>query len=84
MIYILLGIALGLFFFIATVKAYTLGLKHGKQLVSAIIPTITTSPLKLIKQHLENEKLKIKEDLTQQGIQNVATYNPYEDERVIE
>ena len=60
------------------IKAYTLGLKHGKQLSNAIVPKIDLNPSNTLKQHLKAREIKKKDDLTQEGIFNVANYDPYE------
>ena len=74
----LLGIFLGMFFFIATIKAYTIGLKHGKQLSNAIIPKIDLSPVKTFKEYQTTRKINKEHDLVQEGINNIASYDPYE------
>lgn len=55
---ILLGLGVGLVFFISTIKAYTLGLKHGKQLVNNEVPRV--EPIKEIFEKAEENK-KVKE-----------------------
>jgi hypothetical protein len=53
---ILIGLIVGSVFFIATVKAYTLGLKHGRQLNNNQIPNIEINPVKPIVEAIEQKK----------------------------
>ena len=50
----LIGLLVGVAFFMSTIKAYTLGIKHGKQLINKEVPKI--EPLKEIIQHFEAKK----------------------------
>ena len=56
---IVIGLCVGMVFFLCTLKAYTLGIKHGKQLSDKIIPTLELNPLKEVLEH-KNEKVEIK------------------------
>lgn len=62
MIELLIGLTVGLAFFFATIKAYTLGVEHGKQMNKGIAPKIELNPvrpiLKAVKQHEEEKKVK--------------------------
>jgi len=80
MLYMIFGIALGLFFFIATIKAYTIGLKHGKQLANKEVPTINLNPIKAYTEHKEEKEAKTQQDLLEEGYQNIMNYdgNPQE------
>jgi hypothetical protein len=42
--------------FFMCIKAYTLGLKHGKQLSNAIIPQVNINPVKPIVEAIEQKK----------------------------
>jgi dihydropteroate synthase len=53
---ILIGLLIGGLFFIATITAYTLGLKHGKQLSNAVIPQVNINPIKPIVEAIEQKK----------------------------
>ena len=57
---IIVGLGAGLVIFISTIKAYTLGIKHGKQLINKEVPVFkmpdTMDPLKYI------ETLKVKKE----------------------
>ena len=68
------GIVLGLFFFIATIKAYTLGLKHGKQLGNATIPTMDINPVKAYTEHMQAKEEKKQHDFIEEGINNIMSY----------
>ena len=64
---IILAITLVVAFFMC-IKAYTLGLKHGKQLSNGIVPKLELNPIKpiieAIEQHKETkEQIKITNDL---------------------
>ena len=78
MIYSIFGIVLGLFFFIATIKAYTLGFKHGKAVSQGITPKLELSPIKTFKQYVEVKEKKKEQDLVAEGLRAIATYDPYE------
>lgn len=59
MIYIVLGTAYGLFLFFIGIKAYTVGLKHGKLLIDKEVPTIINpiaEPIQKVIQHFEEKK----------------------------
>lgn len=58
----LIGLITGLVFFIATISAYTLGLKHGKQLSNGNIPKINLNPTKTIVEVKENKAQKKLDD----------------------
>ena len=48
---LIIGLALGLTLFLCTIKAYTIGLKHGRELSKGNIPKVevpTPSPLRAI------------------------------------
>lgn len=47
--------------FFMSVSAYTLGLKHGKQLSSNSIPNVTLNPVKKVVQAVEQHKAKQEE-----------------------
>jgi hypothetical protein len=57
---ILIGLIIGLVFFIATITAYTIGLKHGKLLSNNLTPKIELNPLKPILQAVEQKKEEAK------------------------
>lgn len=64
---IILAITLVVAFFMC-IKAYTLGLMHGKQLSNAIVPKLDLNPIKPIVEAIEQhnqtkEEIKIKNDL---------------------
>jgi len=63
MIELLIGLSLGAVLFIATVTAYTLGLRHGRELTKGITPRLELNPIKPILKAVERvrEEKKVKE-----------------------
>lgn len=59
---ILIGLIVGLVFFIATITAYTLGLKHEKQLSNNQIPVVNLNPVKPIVEAIEQHTAKKEQD----------------------
>jgi len=59
---VIIGLIVGLVFFISTIKAYTLGIKHGKQLTNKEVPVFkmpdTMDPLKYIETLKEKKEEK--------------------------
>ena len=68
---IVLGLAIGLVLFIATIKAYILGLKHGKQLGQGDIPKIEINPIKPIIEAIEAHKNKPETD----GLEEIMSFS---------
>lgn len=66
----LIGLVFGLIFFIACIKAYAIGLKHGKQIACGNVPEVKIMPE--LKKETEPEPNPIVE-----GINNVLNFNPY-------
>lgn len=58
----LIGLLVGVAFFIATIKAYTLGIKHGKQLINKEVPIFkmpdTINPLVYAEKLKDNKEKK--------------------------
>lgn len=75
MINTILGIVLGLCFFIATISAYILGLKHGKQLSNGSIPTVNINPIKPIINAVEQQKQKREEKEIDKELADIFDYN---------
>lgn len=67
----LVGICLGLFIFLVAIIAFSLGIKFGKS--NGVIPQL--NPIKVHKQNVELKKVKIKEDLLQEGYDNIMKYD---------
>jgi len=59
----LIGLSLGAVLFIATVTAYTLGLRHGRELAKGIMPRLELNPIKPILKAVERvkEEKKVKD-----------------------
>jgi hypothetical protein len=49
---------LGAFFFLCLLKAYILGLKHGKELIKGNIPKLNINPVQAVKNHIEEKEDK--------------------------
>lgn len=75
MIYILVGTANGLLLFLCVLKAYALGLRHGKELIKGNAPTIKLNPIQAIREHAEAKENKKQNDLIAEGLQNLMNYN---------
>jgi len=73
---IILAITLVVAFFMC-IKAYCLGYKHGKGVSNAIAPTVNINPIKTFKQYAEVKEKKKERDLVQEGMNAIATYDPY-------
>jgi len=71
---LILGLSLGLIFFLCTIYAYTTGLKHGKQLSNNNIPQLNINPVKAYKEHKEEKEVKKEVDKYTQGWQNILAY----------
>ena len=59
----LIGLSLGAVLFIITITAYTLGLRHGRELAKGITPRLELNPIKPILKAVERvrEEKKAKE-----------------------
>lgn len=62
MIYIFIGLAIGLVFFYATIQAYILGHKHGKQVANGITPTVEINLVKKAVEAVQEHKAKKEEE----------------------
>jgi len=62
MIELLIGLTVGLAFFFATIKAYTLGYSHAKELSKGNIPKLSLNPIrpiiKAVEKHKEEKKIE--------------------------
>ena len=74
LIEIFIGLGAGLVLFLCTIKAYTLGLKHGKQLGNATIPTMDINPVKAYTEHMQAKEEKKQHDFIEEGINNIMSY----------
>jgi hypothetical protein len=72
---LIIGLVLGLIFFIATIKAYSLGLQHGKQISNGNTPKLELNPVTAIKQHIEAKAEKEQADMVSQGWENIFAYD---------
>lgn len=84
MIYEIFGLILGLILFLCSIKAYTLGFKHGKDVKDSKTPQLNINPVKTFREHLEVKEDKKKVDLAQEGWNGpngILNYNPYDVEK---
>jgi hypothetical protein len=70
----LIGLILGLVFFIATVSAYCLGLQHNKQLSNGIVPKLNLNPVKAITDTIERREQKKEEGKSESEFSEVMEY----------
>ena len=52
----LIGLGVGLVFFLCTITAYTLGLRHGRELSKGIMPRLDINPIRPILKVVERAK----------------------------
>ena len=69
---ILLGLAIGLVFFIATIVAYSFGVKHGRIVKNDGIPNV--NPVKAVKVMQKKAEEEKKHDEIAQGLSNILSY----------
>lgn len=55
------GLAVGLVFFICTIKAYTLGIGHGRQLANGNVPKVKLNPVRAVTEAIEQHTAKVEE-----------------------
>lgn len=76
------GLLIGAVFFVSTIFAYSLGLKHGKQLQKGEIPHVEMNPVKVVEkvvgkiQHVQEKKqAKEEQDKMLKGLENLLAYD---------
>jgi hypothetical protein len=69
---ILLGLAIGLVFFVATITAYSFGVKHGRIVKNDGIPNV--NPVKTVKVMQKKAEEEKKSDEIAQGLSNILSY----------
>lgn len=74
--YNLVSILLGLIFFIATVTAYSLGIKHGRIVRNDGVPNV--NPVKAVQQIKQDKEIKKQMDLFTEGLNNILSYGEEE------
>lgn len=74
---ILIGLSTGVVFFCACLKAYTVGLEHGKKLVNNQVPSVNLNPVTAIKEVVEERKSKAEEKKILDDMENLFKYDPY-------
>jgi hypothetical protein len=70
-----IGMGAGCVFFIACLKAYTIGLKHGKQITDKVIPQVNINPVEPIKAVINAKTENKQQELIEQGYANIMGYN---------
>lgn len=73
-LYTIYGLAVGLVFFLCAIKAYTLGLQHGKELSKGITPSVNIDPVKAIKEFKKDIQQEHQHDLLDEGLKSIFTY----------
>ena len=72
---ILIGLAVGLVFFIATISAYTIGLKHGKLIQQGNIPKVNLNPVKAAYEAVEQHEQKKEEAKEAEELADIMSYS---------
>ena len=75
MIELLIGLSLGAVLFIATITAYTLGLRHGRELSKGIMPRLELNPVKPILKAVERVKEEKKAKELGEELADVMSYS---------
>ena len=75
---ILIGLLVGLLFFGFTIGAYTIGVKHGKEIKSGGSPTI--NPVKIVEQKKAQKEAEQMANNLAQNISNLLNYGEVADE----
>lgn len=69
---ILIGLFIGIVFFIATISAYILGIKHKKQIDQGVIPKI--NPVKVIMDNVEQYRAEKKQEESEEELADIMSY----------
>jgi hypothetical protein len=76
---IILGLVCGLVFFIATIVAYSFGVKHGRIVKDGGVPNV--NPVSVYKDVLESKESKKQMDLFSDGLNNILNFGEVLEER---
>jgi len=71
----LIGLSLGAVIFIITITAYTLGIKHGRELSKGITPRLELNPIKPILKAVERVKEEKKAKELGEELADVMSYS---------
>ena len=71
----LAGLSVGLVFFLCTITAYTLGLKHGRELAKGITPRLDINPIPSIVRAVEKREEKKKAKELGEELADVMSYS---------
>ena len=70
--YLVIGLLAGVVFFVCTISAYVLGIKHGKSIKHGGVPNL--NPIKAHKEKKNQEVLKQEMDKFSEGLQNLLNF----------
>lgn len=65
------GLCVGMALFICTIKAYTIGLQHGKQLSQGNIPKVNINPVKTVVEAVEHHDKKKEEEKLSEELSDI-------------
>ena len=71
---LIIGLCAGLVLFLCTIKAYTLGIRHGRELSKGIMPRLELSPIKPILKAVERVKEEKKAKELGEELADVMSY----------
>ena len=71
----LIGLGVGLVFFLCTITAYTLGLRHGRELTKGNIPKLSINPIPSIVRAVEKREEKKKAKELGEELADVMSYS---------
>lgn len=69
------GLLVGVAIFICTIKAYTLGVSHGKQLSEGRVPKIQLNPVKAVTQAIEQHEQAKEEKKADTDLNDIFSYS---------
>ncbi|QGZ99424.1 hypothetical protein [Dehalobacter restrictus] len=75
MVELVIGLCVGTIFFIVTILAYTLGIKHGKLLSQKIVPEVNFNPIQAITKAVEQHKEKVEAEEASNDLDALLNYN---------
>ena len=71
----LIGLSLGMVLFLCTITAYTLGIRHGRELAKGIMPRLSINPVKPILKAVERVKEEKKAKELGEELADVMSYS---------
>jgi hypothetical protein len=70
----IIGMAAGCVFFVACLKSYTVGLKHGKQISNKEVPQVNINPIEPLKAVINAKTADKQQEMIEQGYANIMNY----------